>query len=152
YYAAVTVAAYRRELDRYFHDPKSYVNDGKSLEELSKASHRPFTTGFYFNRKSNNYTKHDSSNYIRSYDFVGLYLDYVEDRKLMLVEQRNSFSIGDKLEIMQPGEEFFTYEVKEMYDEEMNPVSIAPHAQQRIYLPIDKRLKEWTILRRRKAD
>lgn len=150
YYAAATVAAYRRELDRYFSDPKAYVYDGKSMEELNKASHRPFTTGFYFNKNSNSYTEQGTSNYIRNYDFVGLYLDYVADRKLMLVEQRNSFAIGDELEILQPGEEFFMYEVKDMYDEELNPISVAPHAQQKVYLPMDKRLKDWTILRRRK--
>ena len=34
----------------------------------------------------------------------------------MLIEQRNSFAVGDKLEIVQANEEFFTYEVKAMYD------------------------------------
>lgn len=150
YYAAVTVAAYRRELDRYLSNPETYTFDENSKAELSKASHRPFTTGFFFDKHNSPYTEHESSNYVRDYDFVGLFLDYIKDKRLMLVEQRNSFAIGDRLEIIQPGEDFITYEVKKMYDEEMNPITIAPHPQQRVYLPIEIRLKDWSMLRRRK--
>ena len=68
----------------------------------------------------------------------------------MLIEQRNSFAVGDKLEIVQANEEFFTYEVKAMYDEDLNPIKIAPHPQQKVYLPIARPLKPWAILRRGK--
>ena len=39
-------APYRKELNRYYSDPENYRFDPNSMSEL-KASHRPFTTGFF---------------------------------------------------------------------------------------------------------
>ncbi|HZK34575.1 MAG TPA: U32 family peptidase [Bacillota bacterium] len=150
YYVANVVSAYRKELDRYFRGKEEYQYQSNSLVELGKASHRPFTTGFYYNEPDKSLTEYKSSNYIRDYDFVGLYVNYLGDKNLMLVEQRNSFSIGDELEIMQPNEDFLSYEVKAMYNENLEPIEIAPHPQQKIYLPIDRGLKPWSIFRRKK--
>jgi putative protease len=150
YYSAVVVKAYRKELDRYLKNTEDYTFDQASLTELRKASHRPFTTGFYFNKPSADDHVYGNSQYIRSYDFVGLYLDYIQDKGLMKVEQRNSFGVGDKLEIMQPGEDFIEYRVTSMFDSEFNAISIAPHPQQIVYIPYPRCLKPYSILRRAK--
>jgi len=148
YYVACVVSAYRKELDRYINDPVGYSFDRKSMDELKKVSHRPFTTGFYFG-KDNNITYYESSSYIRGYDFVAILLENVVDKELILVEQRNHFRKGDILEIVQPGESNLEYEVKEMYDEKMNLITSAPHPQQKIYLPFIGRLKPWSLFRRK---
>jgi putative protease len=150
YYTAVVVKAYRRELDRFIKNPGGYTFDPVSLSELKKASHRPFTTGFYFGKPAAEDHVYGNSHYIRGYDFVGLYLDYDPDRGLMKVEQRNSFGIGDKLEIMQPGEDFMEYEVESMYDSEFNEITSAPHPQQIVYIPFHQSLKPYSMLRRAK--
>lgn len=149
YYVAIATHAYRNELDRYLRDKENYSFNKDNLIELEKTSHRPFTTGFYFG-DTDKITEYSSTSYIRTYDFVGLYKEYLSKDNLMLIEQRNSFAVGDKLEIVQANEEFFTYEVKAMYDEDLNPIKIAPHPQQKVYLPIDRPLKPWAILRRGK--
>jgi putative protease len=51
YYVASVVSSYRKELDRYWNNPRAISLIGKSMEELKKASHRPFTTGFYFKNR-----------------------------------------------------------------------------------------------------
>ncbi|MDD4681181.1 MAG: U32 family peptidase C-terminal domain-containing protein, partial [Clostridia bacterium] len=91
----------------------------------------------------------EDSSYNRSYQFVARLLESQEERLRILVEQRNHFQVGEKLEIMQPGEDFLDYIVSEMYDEEMNPISTAPHPQQKIYLPFHGSLKPWSIFRRK---
>jgi putative protease len=151
YYAANVIAAYCRELDRYYKDPEGYVFDPDSLKELKKASHRPFTTGFYFNQPGADANVYGNSSYVRGYDFVASLLENMEDQGLILIEQRNNFKVGDRLEIMQPGEDYLEYEVTEMFDENMNPITVAPHAQQRVYLPFKGTLKPWSLFRREKA-
>ena len=149
YYVACVTAPYRREIDRYFNDPKGYSFDPESMTELKKASHRPFTTGFYFSKPGPDSNQFEDSSYIRGYDFVARLVESYEDKDLMLVEQRNHFTVGDRLEIMQPGEGYLDYTVTEMYDENMNPITSAPHPQQLVYLPYKGgSLKPWSLFRR----
>ncbi len=148
YYVANVVAPYRKEIDRYAKDSEGYVFDPESLIELKKASHRPFTTGFYFGNLGSEGNQYEGSGYIRNYQFVAQLLENHEEQKRILIEQRNHFKVGEKFEIMQPGEDFLDYEVTEMYDEDMNPISTAPHPQQRIYLPFNCSLKPWSMFRR----
>jgi putative protease len=150
YYIANVVSSYRKELDRYWSDPEGYLFNRKSMDELKKASHRPFTTGFYFKKPDKDSIQYNSSSYIRGYDFVAILLKNLEDRGMILVEQRNHFKKGDVLEIIQPGEEYLNYEVAEMYDEEKNLITSAPHPQQRIFLPFKGSLKPWSLFRRRR--
>ena len=149
YYAASVIAPYRKELDTFVKDPDGYVFEPKNMLELKKASHRPFTTGFYFGKLEAEGSQYEDSSYNRTYQFVAQLLENQQDQLRILVEQRNHFQVGEKLEIMQAGEDFLDYEVREMYDEEMNPISTAPHPQQKIYLPFYGSLKPWSLFRRK---
>lgn len=151
YYVATVVQAYRREIDKYLGDPEGYSFDPEALNELKKASHRPFTTGFYLHKPTGEDNEYRSSKYIRGYDFVGLVKGFDKEKGMYLVEQRNNFSVGDRLEIMQPGEQYTDYIVEELYDADMCPIDNAPHPQQQLYMPFDMTLKPFTILRKAKG-
>ena len=148
YYVASVVASYRKEIDSYIRDPINYIYDPKSLIELKKASHRKFTTGFYFGKSGNDSYQIDNSGYERNYDFVAMLIENQVEKNRILIEQRNYFEKGDLLEIMQPGEDYIEYRVDEMYDENMNLVTSAPHPQQRIFLPFSGVLKPFSLFRR----
>ena len=47
YYVATVVRAYKMAIDAYYKDPQNYKFDEKWLEDVSKASHRNFTDGFF---------------------------------------------------------------------------------------------------------
>ena len=115
-------------------------------------SHRAFTTGFYFRKPTGEDHQYSDSSYIRNYDFVGMVLGYDEDRGLIEVEQRNAFGAGDVLEIMVPGEDYIDYTVTTMLDEEARSIDRAPHPQQKIYLPLDRNIPRYSILRRKQAE
>lgn len=151
YYVATVVQAYRQVLDRYAENPNDYIFDTDCMEEIKKASHRPFTTGFYFNRPTAHDHRYDDSQYIRHYDFVGMVMDYMPGKGIAIVEQRNHFKVGDKLEIMRPGKPHIEYEVKAMSDEDGQSIDCAPHPQQIVQLPIDIPLTKYCLLRRKKV-
>jgi len=150
FYVATVVQAYRKELDAYARDPESYRFDEKTMEEIKKASHRPYTTGFYFRRPTPEDQEVENSKYVREYDFVGMVLGYDEEEKLLVVEQRNPFSVGDELEIISPYREYISYKVTQMLDENKEPIEICPHPQQKLYLPMDMPLEPYSILRKKK--
>lgn len=148
YYVATVVRAYRNAIDDYFEDLTNYTLKEEWLEEVKKASHREFFTGFYFNKPDDKGQIYKTSSYIRNYDFVGLLLDYDDKTNLAVVEQRNKMTLGDEIEIMGPKRKMFKQTIKKMWDDENNPIHEAPHPQQIIKMQMEKPVDKYDILRR----
>lgn len=152
YYVATIVSAYRMAIDAYLADPDNYVFDPKWYDELCKASHREFTHGFYYNKPTDKDQNYLTSDYTRTYSFVGLVKKEDDGTGFTVVEQRNKFCVGDTIEIFGPGTAYYTEVIKEMTDEEGNPIESAPHPQQVLRIRFDRKPKENFILRKKKAE
>ena len=149
FYVATVVSAYRKAIDEYQKDPANYKFDPKWLEELSKASHREYTTGFYFDKTTGNDQIYNTSSYIREYDFVGLVLDYNEETGIATVEQRNRLIVGDEIEVLRPDGSYFTQTISQIINEEGESIRTAPHPQMIMQIPMDQKVCEFSILRRK---
>jgi len=152
YYVATVVGAYRKAIDDYYKDPINYKFDERLLTELKKVSHRDFTTGFFYNEAKTNAQVYTTNSYIRKYDFVGMIKDYDENNKIATIEQRNRINIGDTLEVFGPDREYFELEIKEMWNEDNEPIESAPHAQQIIKVKIDEKVKPFYLIRKKRDD
>lgn len=151
YYVATVVKAYRQAIDEYVKNPEAYKFKQEWMEEVSKVSHRDFSTGFYFGKPGFADYEYRSSAYIRKYDFVGLVLDYNEKDKTALIEQRNRIFVGDEVEVVPPKGDYFVQKVEWMKNQEGEFINSAPHAQMIITMPMNKPVERYSILRR-KAD
>jgi len=152
YYVATVIRAYRMALDEYNKDPDNYKYDDKWLKEIQKASHRDFTTGFYFGKPTDEAQVYTTSSYIRGYDFVGLVLDYDDENKIALVEQRNRMFIGEKIEIFGPCKEYSTQIIEKMWDEDNNEIEVAPHPQQIIKILMSEPVNKMDMIRKERED
>jgi putative protease len=153
YYVATVVKAYRDAIDAWYSNPESYDKDkGKWLNEVCKASHREFTTGFYFGKPTEKGQIYDRSTYIRDYDFVGLVLGYDENAGIATVEQRNRMFAGDTVEVVGPGRDYFVQTIEWMRDDEGNTIEVAPHPQQIVTMPMKKPVKPFDMLRKPQED
>lgn len=147
FYVATVVAAYRRAIDAVY----AGENFKKEwLEEVSKVSHREFTTGFYFGRPTGEDQDYCSSAYRREYSFVGVVREYDEDTAMAVVEQRNKMSLGEEIEIFGPGKDFFAQKLDVLLDEEGSPIESAPHPQQILRIKMEQPVKPGYILRKKK--
>lgn len=136
-YVATVTRAYRKAIDDYYLDPKIYeANKAFYIEEVHKCSHRPFTTGFYFNRPGGTEQIYDSNNYIRDFVFVARVLEGNHDQKEALVEQRNKFVLGDTVELMRTNGENIRFTIESIRTEEGEVVTEAPHPKQRLYINV----------------
>ena len=99
-YVASVLRVYRQALDEYLDDPAAYRIRPEWMEELSKLSHRGYTTGFLFGAPRNVGQEYNSD-YIRSHDFVGLVEELRADGSVV-IEVRNRIRIGDELEFIGP--------------------------------------------------
>lgn len=149
YYVATIISSYRMAIDAYLADPDNYVFDEKWYEELVKASHRQFTTGFYFGKPTNEDQNYESSNYVREYSFIGLVKQADDGTGYTVVEQRNKFSVGDEVEIFGPNTPYYTEVIKDMTDEKGNPLEVAPHPQQILRIKFDRQPGDHFILRKK---
>jgi putative protease len=150
FYVATVVSVYRKALDQYLRNPKDYRFDPAWMKELKKVSHREFTTGFYFNKPTNQDQNYVTSAYTREYSFVGVVKDYDEKTGIAVVEQRNKMSLGDVLEVFGPYTDYFEQKLDWMEDLEGNSLSAAPHPQQILKMKMNQPVKPGFLLRKAK--
>ena len=138
YYVATITNAYRKAID---HSAPIELLE----EEILSASHREFSTGFYFGK-----IKHEPpapDGYKQNAQFTAVVLE--SDGEKVLIEQRNRFFLGDTLEILSPNSTGEKLKVEGMWDTEGNPVESAPHPQQKLYIKSSLKLQNGDILRKR---
>ena len=149
FYLAIVIGAYRRAIDAYYEGRYDDAEKEQCLIELSKASHREFTTGFYYEKADEDAQNYKSSSYVREYSFVGMIKGYDEETSMAIVEQRNKMLIGDTVEIFGPDCRAFEQTITEMYDLETGEaLKSAPHPQQMLKIKVDRPVKVNYMMRK----
>ena len=149
FYVGTVIRAYREAIDDYLKDPALYESKKDYyLQEVAKASYRGFTTGFYYGKPNEEDQIYTTSSYIRTYDFIGMVLDYNAETGFAIIEQRNKFVVGDKVEFLRHDGEVFEMTVEEMYNDKGERITEAPHPQQIIKLKVDKAVENFDMMRK----
>ena len=147
YYAASVIRIYRAALDSYCADPEAYSLKPEWLEELSKVSHRGYTTGFLLGKPRD--VDHEYlSSYVRNFEFVAI----VEGEACCggtLVAVRNRMQLGDTLELIGQGSSFVSFTLTSMRSEDGLPLQVA-HPNQRVVLSGLSGAGEFDLIRREK--
>lgn len=131
YYVATTTNAYRNAVDLCL---KGNPIEPWIIEELEKISHREYSTGFFFGSEPGQI--YSNGGYIRKYDVVAV-CDGFSDG-MAEITQRNKFSRGDTLDVLEPGCRPFEVNVEKILDQWGNEVESAPHAMQKLFIMLDK--------------
>ena len=147
HYAASVVKAYRMALDSCL-TGDSYEVQEVWMTELGKVSHRAYTTGFFLGKTTEADQIYGSSSYEQTSDFVGLVRSYDAENRLATVEQRNNMKLGQEIEIFQPVGASFRQELTEMWNEEGEEITAAPHPQQLVRIRTAQPVEPNSILRR----
>ena len=145
YYVACVTAAYRQAIDFAWEHPGEPL-PASILEETEKISHRPYSHGFYFGGEPGQTV--DRSHYARGYELVAICLGR-EGGRLRLTE-RNRFFKGQQVDILQPGKPSFTASLDELFNEEGEPLEVAPHAEMTVYWKTDLPVEPGAYLRVKK--
>lgn len=148
HYAASIVKAYRAAIDSYCEDPEHFELKQEWLDELGKVSHRQYTTGFYYNKPTEDDQIYGTTSYEQTSDFVGLVLSYDEATGYAMVEQRNNMKKGQEIEVFQPNLPGYRMILDEMYNDEGELIDVAPHPQQLVKMKMAQPVEPYTILRR----
>ena len=147
YYVAVTTNAYRSAIDEYLENPNCPVSPW-IVEELNKISHREYSTGFYFGQEPGQV--YSNGGYVRDYEVVAICEDYQDG--MLTISQRNRFFQGDTLDVLESGSRPYTIRVSEMFDQEGQPISSAPHATMLVKIPCARPVAKGAVLRKQREN
>ncbi len=122
YYVASVMRIYRHALDTYSQDPSAYAFNETWWDELTKVSHREYSTGFAFPAENHDMQRHQRGDYVRRYEFVGIVTDRPADHTVV-VEARNQIFLGDEIEWIGPGLQTFVSRIETLRDADGNVLS-----------------------------
>lgn len=147
FYVATVINAYRRALDAIASGAFDDELIAELNAELNKASHREYTTGFYFaEEESRQY--YPSSKATETYKFVAV-VKSVNSDGTVTIEQRNKFVIGDALETLSATPDTNkTFTVTSCRDEQGQTVEVANRVQQILTINCPYALSVGDILRK----
>lgn len=144
YYVSVVTNAYKHALNDYYELKEDWRLQPWILEEVNKISHREYNTGFFFNSEPGQV--HSNGGYIREYEVVAVCDGYKDG--IAEFSQRNKFFKGDTVDILEPCGKPFSITISDMYDEWNNPVDSAPHAMQKLFIPIERTIASGALIRK----
>ncbi len=146
FYVATVVAAYRRALDAIAAGTFD-ANIQQTLQaELNKASHRDYTTGFYFDEEQTRQYYPDSKAR-EEYKFVAVVRQI--HNGAVTVELRNKFAVGDVVEVLTANDDSGkSFEITSARDGENNPLAVCNRVKQLITVNCPYDLAVGDILRK----
>ena len=101
YYVGIVTKMYREAIDDYFDDPELYNSKIPYYQsELAKMSHREYTTGFFYGKITGEDHAYYDSEQIRIQDYLAIVDSYDESTGFCVIEQRNKFDVGEKIDII----------------------------------------------------
>ncbi len=149
FYVGTVIKAYRQAIDDFFTDPALYEERiPKYFDEISKASHREYTTAFYYGKPDGNQQIYTNNSYIRPYDFIGMVQQDSDAEHIAWVEQRNKFSVGDEIEVFPAKGDAFVMQVTDIWNASEEAVTSAPHPQEKLRVKFTKPVYQYDMLRK----
>ena len=146
-YVATVARTYRKAIDDYQKDPELYrKNMPWYLEQISNCTYRQFTTGFFFGKPDESSQIYDSNTYVKEYTYLGIIGE--EKEGTYRIEQRNKFSVGETIEVMEPNGDNIEVTVKRILNEDGVEQESAPHPKQVLYVDLGISVDQYDILRR----
>ncbi|MCI8597709.1 MAG: U32 family peptidase [Lachnospiraceae bacterium] len=148
-YVATVARTYRKAIDDCLESRECYEGHlDWYREQIAGCTYRQFTTGFFFGKPDETTQIYDNNTYMKDYTYLGI-VGESDTKGRILIEQRNKFSVGERIEIMKPKGDNILATVKGIWDEREEALESAPHPKQKLWVELDKSADKFDILRRK---
>ena len=107
YYVATVINIYRKAIDDYFEGKYTYNKEYEYV--LRRVANRDAVPQFFDGNYGKDTAYYNGREEISNQDFLGIVLDYDDNTKIVTLEQRNYFKIGDIVEFIGPNIKTFAY-------------------------------------------
>ena len=137
YYLATVIGTYRKIIDACYNNA---LTDDFLLEQvkiLSRVANRETSTHYFLKEADYKDQYYTGRQELSNQDYLGLITSYDSKEKVLTLIERNYFEKGWEVEVFTPNGDVISFVIDEVYDEDLNPISIARHPEQIIKLKID---------------
>ena len=146
YYIATVLHVYRKVIDEYYKNGK-VENIDKYNYEIFRCANRDSVPQFYLEKPGVEEQYYSGREEVSNKDFLGIVMDYDDENKEIILEQRNYFKIGDEITIFGPNIDDFDLKVEYIKDENGAYIDVARHPKQIVRIPCDKKVYKNDIIR-----
>lgn len=128
YYLATVILSYRRIINHILNNTLTPEISKYYLNVLNRCANRESTPQFFNELPTEKEQYYPGiRNEYSNQDFLGLVLD--NNDGIITIEERNYFKKGTMCQIISPYNKTFDYQINEIFDENMNIIEEANHAQ-----------------------
>lgn len=140
YYIATVLSSYRKIIDDVINNRINDKTINYYLKVLNRCANRESNPQFFKGLPNYKDQYYNGNREVSNQDFLGVVLS--NDNGLITLEQRNYFKKGTIVEFISPNFEETEYTIEDIYDEDMNLIEEANHAQMivkfKTYIPLCK--------------
>lgn len=147
YYIATVINVYRKMIDDYCSNDVNYKYNEEYEYELYRCANRDAVSQYFKNKPGVNEQYYLGREEVSNKDFLGIVLEYDENTKEIILEQRNYFKVGDEITIFGPNIDNFSIKVEYIKDEKFNDLLAARHPQQIVRIPCKTEVYKNNIIR-----
>ena len=127
YYIATVLSSYRKIIDDVINNRINAKTINYYLKVLNRCANRESNPQFFKGLPNYKDQYYNGNREVSNQDFLGVVLS--NDNGLITLEQRNYFKKGTIVEFISPNFEETEYTIEDIYDEDMNLIEEANHAQ-----------------------
>lgn len=147
YYIATVILTYRRLIDGILNKTLKESDIKYSLDILNRCANRESTPQFFTTLPTEKEQYFLGRDEVSNQDFLGLVKGYDKEKKVVLIEERNIFHLGDTVEFFGPNLETFSLKLSKIYDEDDTPILVANHPGMLVKIPVPIELHEYDMMR-----
>ena len=150
YYIATVLSSYRKIIDDVINNRINDKTINYYLKVLNRCANRESNPQFFKGLPNYKDQYYNGNREVSNQDFLGVVLS--NDNGLITLEQRNYFKKGTNIEFISPNFEETEYTIEDIYDEDMNLIEEANHAQMIVKFKTDIPLCKYDIMRLKTID
>lgn len=150
YYIATVLSSYRKIIDDVINNRINDKTINYYLKVLNRCANRESNPQFFKGLPNYKDQYYNGNREVSNQDFLGVVLS--NDNGLITLEQRNYFKKGTNIEFISPNFEETEYTIEDIYDEDMNLIEEANHAQMIVKFKTDIPLCKDDIMRLKTID
>ena len=148
YYLATVIQSYRKIIDAYY---ENQLDDDLLEEEnfkLSRVANRQTSTHYLEKEADEKDQYYTGRQEFSNQDYLGI-VNYYKDG-ILNINQRNYFSLNDKIELFTPKGDSHVFVLEKLYDKDMKEIDTARHPEEElnIALDLDFEVEKYSMLRR----
>ena len=150
YYIATVLSSYRKIIDDVINNRINDKTINYYLKVLNRCANRESNPQFFKGLPNYKDQYYNGNREVSNQDFLGVVLS--NNNGLITLEQRNYFKKGTIVEFISPNFEETEYTIEDIYDEDMNSIDEANHAQMIVKFKTDIPLCKDDIMRLKTID